>query len=548
MSKCRDTVRVYIEDYDETITACRGDVLGPLLSSRGYLPLPCGGRGLCGLCKVRVEGEVSPPSGNEEIRGLSGDERLACQTRVLGDIRVKILLKPVTLPRVSMYSINIEVKEPDPMFKPLSIERVYEFPATVFLPSGIAKHFILFHSGEVYGTAGDPKKVLLVDLGTTKIAYQLISLSGELLWEGVVANPLNAYGSDIITRIERVIENPSSLYEMRSKIVEEIGRVLDEGNAGIGFIAGNSVMEYLLLGLPVKTLAEKPFQPIFKGPFKTFIHDRPVILAPLIAGYVGGDAYSELLASLKLGIEKPYVIIDLGTNTEVVLVTDNGVYVTSTPAGPAFEGYLSRGSAIYYGGITRVRITGFSGEKPIFSIEYIGQPRGLLGTGVISLVAELYRNGLVDESGKFIRGYELVNGLKAFVISRENSVYFTQKDMREFQKAYAAVKSALLMLLKRAGIDMHDITRVLVAGSFGSNIDARDLIDLGMIPINDPGKIVYGGNMVLTGLKVMVFEKKYYEVYRELIPRIKHVNLAEEPSYTDLWIGCLNIGSPTSSK
>jgi uncharacterized 2Fe-2S/4Fe-4S cluster protein (DUF4445 family) len=490
MRSCREKVRVFIRDTGEILTACKGDNLGLILASKGYLPLPCGGRGLCGLCRVRVEGEVSPPTGNELIHGLKNGERLACQVRVLGDVFVEVPQKVIV--RTSIYSLNIVLEEVKPVFKPLIIKEIYELPSEVFLPSDKYTNYLLSFDWKIYGTIGDPRKILLVDLGTTKIAYQLIDIEGKILWENISINPLNIYGSDIITRITQVIDEPEKLYVMKKKLSEELSRVFSERKPGVVFIAGNSVMEHLLLGLPVKTLAEKPFQPLFRGPFITFIHDTPTILAPLIAGYVGGDAYSELIASLKLGVEKPYIIIDLGTNTEVILVDRDRIYATSTPAGPAFEGYIARGSVMYYGGITRVRISGFSNDKPLFKIEYFGKPYGLLGTGVISLVAELFRNGLVNSSGRFTRGYDYIDGLKAFIINKNHNVYFTQRDMREFQKAYAAVKSAVLALLLKSGVEPSDLKHVFVAGSFGSSIEPEDLIDLGLVPVDRVDKIVYG--------------------------------------------------------
>ncbi len=540
MRSCKEKVRIRVGNTGEVFTACKGDNLGLILASKGYLPLPCGGRGLCGLCRVRVEGKVSPPTGNELIHGLGEEERLACQVRILGDTYVEIPRKVIV--RTSIYSLNIVLGEAKPVFKPLIIKETLKSPGEVLVPSGRYANYIVFFDGRIYGTIGDPKKVLLVDLGTTKIAYQLIDIRGNILWENISINPLNVYGSDIITRITQIINEPEKLYVMKNKLFEELGRIFTDKRPGIVFVAGNSVMEHILLGLPVRTLAEKPFQPLLHGPFIVFIHDTPTILAPLIAGYVGGDAYSELIASLKLGVKKPYIIIDLGTNTEVLLVDQDKIYATSTPAGPAFEGYIARGSIMYYGGITRVRIKGFSNDKPLFKTEYFGKPYGLLGTGIISLVAELFRNGLVDNSGRFIRGYEYVNGLKAFIVDKDHNIYFTQRDMREFQKAYAAVKSAVLTLLLKSGIKSSDLEYVLVAGSFGSSIDPYDLIDLGLVPVDRVDKIVYGGNMVLSGLKVLALDKDYYVLYSELLSRIKHVNLAEERDYMDLWIKSLYLG------
>ncbi|MCD6301695.1 MAG: DUF4445 domain-containing protein, partial [Staphylothermus sp.] len=351
------------------------------------------------------------------------------------------------------------------------------------------------------------------------------------------------YGSDIITRISYALDKSSNLVEMMNELHNRIKKLAEESNASFIFLAGNSVMEHIYLGLNIESLAMKPYKPLLYGPFVTYTGPYPTLIAPIIEGFVGGDAYSELIASLYMNIPRPYLIIDLGTNTEVILVTMDKIYATSAPAGPAFEGLISKGSHIALGGITEVRIKEIINEKPVFDYSYIGSPHGLLGTGIISLVASLYAKGFIDKSGKFLKGYTITEHGKAFIIDQENNILFTQRDLREFQKAYAAVKSAWRILLSKAGISEDELEYVIVSGSFGSALSPKDLIVLGMVPVRNEEKIIISGNLVLTGLKIMALKKDYYSKYSELRRKLYHVNLASEPNYLDIWVKELNFNS-----
>jgi uncharacterized 2Fe-2S/4Fe-4S cluster protein (DUF4445 family) len=541
--ECR-RVRVTVEGYG-VIEACQGDNLGRILARHGLLPLPCGGHGLCGLCRVAVEGEVSPPTANELMHGLRGGERLACQVTVLGNVRVRLLRKPSEVAvRASLYSALVNPPSVEPIASP--VERVPAPEKPVVVLGGVGSAGVLLDvAGElILPSRGRPELALLVDVGTTKIAYQLVDSNGRIRGEGVEFNPLNAYGADVVTRLSRAVEEPQSLAEMSGRLRDTLAGLARRFQPGLVLAAGNSVNTSILLGLPVETLAEKPFQPVARGPFVTVVDGYPTILAPLIGGFVGGDAYAVLVASLAMNLPRPYLVIDIGTNTETLLVTDDAVYATSTPAGPAFEGHLESGSAAPLGGITKVRFAGFdSNGSARFTYESVGEPSGLLGTGVISLVAELVRHGLAGRNGRFLRGYRRVNGVKAFTIEESHGVVFTQRDMREFQKAYAAVKTSWRMLLREAELSPSDLKLVIIAGTFGSSIDRRDLIELGLVPTCEESKLAYGGNLVLSGLRVMWLSREYFTMWRSLLKRIQHINLAEHPDYTRVWVESLELKS-----
>lgn len=538
MKRCRK-VRINVKDHG-VIYACLGDNLGSILARHGFIQLPCSGRGLCGLCKVRVEGKVNPLTGNEKTHFLQGNTRLACQVKILGDLTIEIPYQPTVTP--SVYSLNIAPKKIKPVITPVSNNVSLVADGKTFLIENIDWHDSLIAIDNVIAsTAGDPSKILLIDLGTTKIAFQVISTSNKLLNEGIRINPLQRYGSDIISLLGKAL-NEDIYNEMTREIRKFVLSLIHENNTGSVFIAGNSVVESIFLHLPIENLARHPFQPIAQGPFLLFLDKYPVISSPMIGGFVGGDAFMNLVATLYMDIPKPYMIIDLGTNTETILVTEKEIYATSTPAGPAFEGHISTGSVSYLGGIYDVRIKHLrENSEPVFTYNYIGNPSGLLGSGIVSLVAELLRYNLVDCTGRFRKGYRLVNGKKAYIVDKENSIYFTQNDIRELQKAIAAIKASWKILLRKAGIKADDLEAVIIAGTFGSYLSVDDVVFLGIIPPTPHDRVVIAGDLVLCGLRLYSLELDVYRKTHALLKKVKYVNLAETSGFTEAWIESLSF-------
>ncbi len=536
-----------------------GDNLGEILSKHNLIALPCNGRGLCGQCLIRVKGKVSNPTGNEVIRGYTRDLRLACQTRLLGNVFVEVLQR-MYYPYTSKLSMNVIVHRISPIFdvirvtesKPIDEGGSY-IVINAFKQVNLAQCKYLvkireFIVGCLNREVSKPR-VLLVDLGTTKIAYNVIE-DNKVLKEDVILNPLIKYGLDIITRLSRIIENNKVALEMQKELIYTLkGLVQDDSIVVIG-VAGNSVMESILLGLPVKQLAVKPFQPFMKGPFIYVVEGVPLYIAPMLGGFVGGDAFANLALAEYMKLNKPYMIVDLGTNTEVILALEDKYIATSTPAGPAFEGHITRGVGIQYVGVEKVKMIGFKGNgEPLFEYTVVGEgkPAGLLGSGIISLVAELLRNNLIDRSGRIIKGYKYISGVKAITIvnaeetSTGEPIIFTQKDVREFQKAMSAIRTAWKILMMRAGINIDELKHILVIGNFGSSLDTRDMLDLELIPRVDNSKIVILGNGVIAGLKTIIMDSKHEEYMYKLIKNVRIIELAEDPEFNRLWINNLSF-------
>ncbi len=499
---------------------------------------------------------MSKPTGNELSRGLKDGLRLACQTRVLGNVEVELFYKPRL--KVSHYSYNIILNRIDPIFSlqdiateklPLhSQEEVIISQENCFGSKG---KVLLIRSHPISTTIvdNDNVRILLMDLGTTKIAYQVIDLKGDVHIEKTIVNPLTRYGADIITRLSKIIEQPEKEHEMRALLLDIIEKIHDE-NSGIVLtaFAGNSVNQSILLGLPVDKLAVKPYQPYLKGPFIGVLGKcKPFYAAPFIGGFVGADAFSNMAAVEYMGLDKPYIIIDIGTNTEVIVGTgrlEDPIYATSTPAGPAFEGHVESGAGVGLPGIYSVKIKRVEADKIVFEymVDSESKPAGLLGSGIISLASELLRNKVIDNRGRILRGYRRVNGIKTIVVASADEtitnkpIIFTQLDVRELQKALAAVKTSWQLLLRESNIRVEDLKWVVLTGTFGSSISIKDAVLLGLIPRVPEERVLVAGNMVLSGLKTLVLDRRHEERMRGYLERTNSIDLAELEDFTSTWI------------
>ncbi len=536
---------------NRVLEAEEGANLGKLLARYGLLQLPCGGRGLCGQCLVRVRGAASPPTGVERLRGLRPPLRLACQVRVLGDLEVEIVRKPRAY--VSRAVIDVHIDEPSLLFRIASGIPV-ESRALLFDYSRCGSgRLVEIHGLGLAGLAEegcDSYRVALIDAGTTRISYLVVDERGNTVDEGHKLNPQLAYGADIATRISRALEDESSRRSMNESLRREIESIIDgEPCVALGLVAGNSAMTSFLLGLPLDTLARRPFQPYVKAlACLQSPRCRPILVLPPIAGFVGGDALADLALAEYLQVPVPYMILDIGTNTEIVVVKSRSpleLYVASAPAGPAFEGHVSSGVSASLGGLTRIRIARILEDgTPLFEYEGSG---GLAGSAIVSLVAELLRHGLVDPSGRFVRGYRRVGGVKSFVIGidRETGmeIRFSQLDMREIQKAIAAIRAGWRTMLREAGLVIGDLEMLIVAGAFGTELDLEDATYIGLLPPIDRSRVALVGNAVLAGLKTIALDRDHAERILGAASRARHIELATHPDFAKLWIESLRLGS-----
>ncbi len=549
-----------------------GENLGQLLSRRvpGFR-LPCGGYGYCGKCLVRVRGAASPPSLMEEKLGVTARGlRLACQVAVMGDVEVELIQRPevvaalVDAPEVKVpvegpvaTIIAAELPEPggpEPLSRAIlpgygfSPEALDEFSR---LRPGDRAHYYVNHLGLAYRVRLEAPRACLglaVDVGTSKIAGYLVDLeSGRRIAYEYVENPQTRYGADVVTRLTRILEE-GLLGEMRAATLRALERLAATLAARAGatvndiagmVVVGNAVMIHVLLGLGVDTLAAAPYAPKLGSPVEgpapglglralryTWVH-----VPPPISGFVGSDALAATLAAELLGIPKPYLLMDLGTNTELVLAAENGFYVASTPAGPAIEGHVSSGMPGALGGVVRVELDE-EGRATRLEVLGGGEPRGFTGAGVLSLVAELVRKRLVDRSGRLRVGERNSEGVR--VLRLAGGLVFTQLDVREFQKAKAAIHAAWQVLLDEAGFQPDDLEAVVLAGSLGTAVDPGDAVELEMVP--RARRVLQLGNLAGAGAEAMLKNGAARRRAAKLAGEAVHVDLASNERFRSEWI------------
>jgi uncharacterized 2Fe-2S/4Fe-4S cluster protein (DUF4445 family) len=355
-----------------------------------------------------------------------------------------------------------------------------------------------------------------IDLGTTTIAVSLVAMgSGRRLAMTGGLNPQREWGADVVTRLAAAQASPGNLLALQRAVNASLERFTLELLNSVGAaatdlqviaIAGNPTMEHLLLGLPVASLAAPPYRPLFSVGKRVNTAElgwgmaAEAYIFPLPGGFVGGD-----LVAFLYGVESacsrspisdprspigPRLLLDLGTNGEVALITGGKIYATSAAAGPAFEGgNLTCGMAALPGAINGVAVTGdrlsittISGKTPV----------GICGSAVIAAIAGLLDAGVLDSTGRLLSSGEIpsnlanhlvdVAGASAFLLYRDaaHTVYLTQEDIRQVQLAKGAIRAGMEVLFERAGVQADDVQEVVLTGSFGAVLSPEHLKSIGI--------------------------------------------------------------------
>lgn len=492
------------------------------LRERGiYISAACGGKGKCGKCRVQmVTGATEPREG--DVRCFTEEElasgwRLACTAYPKEDCRIRIQSDDET-----RFSI-------------------------------VSEH------GEDHGAAKEETEgyEIGIDIGTTTIAIELVGKSGGQVLHTVTAiNRQRAFGADVISRIQA--SNDGQKEALRDSIREDlyrgIKRLLHESEADGSrvsriAIAGNTTMGHLLMGYSCETLGVYPFTPVDIGTITTsfaelferqiqaeagepLVLPADIILLPGISTYVGADISSGMLVCEFDKLEKPCLLIDLGTNGEMAIGNRDKILVTSTAAGPAFEGgNISCGMGSIPGAISAVSIR--DGE---IRLKTIGDepPVGLCGTGVIETVCELVKAELVDETGMLDEDY-FEDGFELAKTPEGEPILFTQKDVREIQLAKSAVRAGVETLLLRYGATYEDIDRVFLAGGFGYKIDLEKTIGIGMLPEEFRAKTTAIGNSSLGGAVVYLTEGDAKERLKQVVELSTEVELSSDKDFNNFY-------------
>ena len=410
-----------------------------------------------------------------------------------------------------------------------------------------------------------PVAGLAVDLGTTTVAALLVDMqSGAVLAGATAGNGQIRYGADVINRIlESCREGGGE--RLRRAVVEDSLRPLIErlcAAAGIApegiyraCVAGNTTMNHLLLGLYADPVRTEPYVPSFfhcddlpAAALGLPLHpDARLILAPNVGSYVGGDITAGCFASLLWNREALTLFIDLGTNGELVLGNREFLMSCACSAGPAFEGGdISCGMRATDGAIDRVALDPESLEPAFTLIGAANQPVGLCGSGIIDLIAELFRHGVIDGRGRFTRAHRRVrfdeNGMGEYVVAfREETgglrdITINAVDIDNFIRAKGAIFSATMTMLSALGLEPGMLERVYVAGGIGSGINMQNAVTIGMLPDIDPGRFHYVGNASMCGAYAMLASDRCREAVDALARSMTYLELSTQPGYMDAFV------------
>lgn len=483
-----------------------------------YINAPCGGKGRCGKCKVLVK------SGNTDI---SNADRSSFTSEELKEgYRLSCTLYPNE-------DLIVGMEEPS------------EEKFDILIDTGKDKKDYTENLKNIHENEFE----IAVDIGTTTIVAVLLESKSHM--QIAVSTRINSqrqYGADVISRIQTSCEGKGDKLQecILSNLKELFTKLANEGNISLKkvtkiVIAGNTTMIHLLMGYSCKTLGVYPFTPVnidfiytdYKDLFKDDDLNAKIVILPSISTYVGGDIVSGLYAMGFDRNDKVSILVDLGTNGEMAIGNKDGITVTSTAAGPAFEGgNITCGVGSIAGAISKIDIdNNVIKYKTIFD----DSPVGICGTGVIEILSELVEHEIVDETGMmseefFDDGYEIAKTKDG------KSIVFTQRDVRELQLAKSAIVSGIEILLKRFDISPEKVDKLYIAGGFGFNLNIEKAFIIGMIPKSLRGKTEVVGNSSLSGTKLFLTEEDAIKRVSRIKDISREIELSKDNDFMNLYV------------
>jgi uncharacterized 2Fe-2S/4Fe-4S cluster protein (DUF4445 family) len=572
------------------------------------LRMPCGGQARCGKCRVKVLAGRFPPTALEKKllneQELKSGIRLACQSEVVDSGVIQILqpsyLSPPKLSRRKLLSppppmsgiskqyfyLNFPSTQLSQKAKSEKLKEAigkkglkFDFPSLQKLPqvlregnnkiTGVfsGKELIAVEEGDTTSTSYG----IAFDIGTTTLAASLMDLTtGEELGTLARINPQVAYGDELISRLNFIKRRPDGLETLHRCLKSEMNQMIaslarehriNPEQIYQGVVVGNSVIEHVFLKISPLSLASLPFSLPVKEAVEIKARDLGIninkggnlFIFPNIGAFVGGDAIGVILATEIYKSKEIKLIIDIGTNGEIILGNREKLLVTSTAAGPAFEGlHISCGLPAQKGAIEKVVFT------PKVEVNVIGNqaPQGISGVALIDTIAEMLNHGVLSSDGEFqtppkLPGKKIspqllphlieVNGQKAFLLVKpeesnlKKPIFITQGDIREFQLAKAAISSGIKILKKKLGIKNEDIAEVLLAGTFGNFIRRENAARVGLFPPVLLSKVKFIGNAALQGAKLALTSRFLRRQAFRVSSRAEHVELAREHDFTQIF-------------
>ena len=502
------------------------------------VPTSCGRNGSCHECIVEVQKgmeALTPRSSSESF--LRDHYRLACQAGVIddcGEIRFSPLRRK---PQILTEATPVKTLRLDPMVARRGDEVVYD------------DQVIDSYRGRLCGLA--------MDLGTTTVVIELVDLeSGDTLAVASFENPQRFGGSDIMNRIS--YDGGPFQGELHQAIIKGLNYEIREICKRVGLrrqeiyevvVAGNSTMRDLFYGLDVQSIGQKPYKSLIEHEvlegrrdsmaltavaksLGVQVHPRARIFGlPLIASHVGADTAADLVAIEMEKHDEVIMLVDVGTNTEVVVGHAGRMMTASCPAGPAFEGGLVKyGMPGCEGAIESI-----GAVNGRFDYQTIGDvaPQGICGSGLIDLLAELRRTEQMTPKGVFAnRAYEIN-------VVPEHRITLSREDASNLAQAKAANYCGQFIVMRRFGINPGDVQRLYLAGGFANYVNVANAIDIGFLAPVDQDRIVKVGNAAVQGAKAVLLSRSRRESLEQLTKRIEHVELETTPDFFEVFVeGC----------
>ncbi|MFH1524058.1 MAG: ASKHA domain-containing protein [Chloroflexota bacterium] len=520
--------RIDFEPLGRRVKAHPGQTLLEVAQAAGVgLASVCGGTGTCEECRVRLAfGKLTPPTLVEEATlskvELAAGLRLACQAEPLSDVKLDIPPESLT----TSQRLQLEGQDSHVTPKP-----------AVTTPGA-------------YGLA--------VDIGTTKLAAYLVCLdNGETVARAGAMNPQVAYGEDVISRIAYAGREPDGAKQLQTALFETLNRLLAEmcAEAQIpaervadAVLVGNTAMHHLFAGLPIVQLGHTPFSPATTKPLSILASESGLNLAPrakiylppVIAGYVGADHLAMLLATDAWKSSRNVIALDIGTNTEISVISDGQITCCSCASGPAFEGaHIHEGMRAAPGAIERAR---WSEDKILWQPIENNPPVGICGSGILDVVAALLDGNLLKTTGALQTGprseYVLVPAAQAGL---DREIVVTRKDIHEIQLAKSAIRAGVETLLQKAGLTSADVDEFIVAGAFGTYLDLRSAVRVGMFPPLPLERFRQVGNAAGVGAKQMLISVDKRREAEAIAGKIGYIELSAQTAFTPLFIKHLSF-------
>ncbi|WP_052304323.1 ASKHA domain-containing protein [Desulfosporosinus orientis] len=567
-------------------------------------PTPCGRRGTCGKCLILCRDYSGSPTivEEEKITNILLEQgwRLACQTTVVQDMIIEVpsqaagklikdlLSRPIkaieVLPSIIKYYIKVapptmtdqrsdwdrvESMLPDPeVQQELDLNLLRELPELV--RNNNYEITVVTYKGKVISLeAGDTTSVgygCAIDIGTTTIICSLHDLyTGQEISVASAFNPQRTYGADVLSRID-FSRKDGNLEKLQNLIVGQVNTLIEKviESSGISCsdiylisVVGNTTMQHLFLGLPVRYIATPPFVgTLYTGlsfnsqDLGIKINKRgKVAFLPNVAGYVGADIVAGVLATGAYNYDAPCILIDVGTNAEIVLAAHGRLYACSAAAGPAFEGAnICYGMRAETGAIDQVWL-----EDGMLHYHVIGEvpALGLCGSGLVDVIAVLLGLGIIDSSGRLLSseeaiplvGEKLAESLfesddgDEFILVKNSEcqkVSLTQRDIRQVQLAKGAILAGIRIMIKEMSLNIEDIEQFNIAGSFGNVLDKKNAQAVGLIPAAIPlSKVKYAGNSAHIGAQMNLLRADTEEIVNSLVKNIKYLELSDRSDFTE---------------